>query len=418
MAAANAEALRRLEGAAPVLVGLRPARAVIPPLAGDRAVLHAGPPVAPAGLCGPMRGAMVGAALYEGWAATPDEAAGLLDRGEIALQHCTHDWGVVAPMAGVVSPSMPLFEVRDDAAGHVAYGPINEGIGAVLRFGAYGPPVIERLRWLQDVLAPALDAALRRAGGVPLVPLMARALAMGDEMHQRNVAATSLFLRQVAPLLAEVASGAPLAAILRFLAEGDQFFLNLAMVAAKTLTLGIQHLPGCTLVSAMSRNGVEFGLRVSGLGDRWFTAPAPTPEGLYFSGYGAADANPDMGDSAIVETVGLGGFAMAAAPAVAGFLGLASVGEAAGITRAMGEITAGRSARFLIPSLEFEGTPLGIDVRAVVRLGVTPVINTGIAHRAPGIGQIGAGVVRAPLQVFEQALAALAAALEPAPGHE
>jgi hypothetical protein len=415
--AANAEALRRLERGAPVLVGLRPAREVIAPLASGRAVLHAGPPVAPERLCGPMRGAVIGAALYEGWAGSAQEAAGLLDRGQIAL-HCTHDWDVVAPMAGVVSPSMPLFEVRDDVGGLVAYGPINEGVGAVLRFGAYGAPVVARLRWLQDVFAPTLDEALRRAEGLPLVPLMARALAMGDEMHQRNVAATSLFLRQVGPLLAEVAGGATLAGILRFLAEVDQFFLNLAMVAAKALTLGIRHLPGCTLVSAMSRNGVDFGLRVSGLGDRWFTAPAPVPDGLYFPGYTAADANPDMGDSAIVETVGLGGFAMAAAPAVVGFLGLASVREAVGITRAMGEITAGRSARFLIPSLEFEGTPLGIDVRAVVRLGVTPVINTGIAHRSPGVGQIGAGVVRAPLEVFEQALEALGAALDPAGQHD
>ena len=416
IAAANAEALRRLNRGVPVLVGLRPARDVIPPLAHGTALLHAGPPVAVGGLCGPMRGACIGAALYEGWARDPDAAAAMLDRGEIALS-CTHDWDVVAPMAGVVSPSMPLVEVRDDVAGVVAYGPLNEGIGAVLRFGAYAAPVIERLRWLQEVLAPALDAALRRAGGVALVPLMARALTMGDELHQRNVAATSLFLRQLAPQLADVEAGATLAAILRFLTEVDQFFLNLAMVAAKALALGIRYLPGCTLVSAMSRNGVEFGLRVSGLGDRWITAPAPLPEGLYFPGYTAADANPDMGDSAIVETVGLGGFAMAAAPAVVGFLGLGSVRAAAEITRAMGEITAGRSSRFLIPALEFEGTPLGIDVRAVVRLGVTPVINTGIAHRAPGVGQIGAGVVRAPLEAFEQALEALGAALESTAPH-
>ncbi|MDR7554506.1 MAG: DUF1116 domain-containing protein [Armatimonadota bacterium] len=415
IAAANAAALRRLDRGAPVLVGLRVAREVIPPLAGGRALLHAGPPVAVERLCGPMRGACIGAALYEGWAHAPDAAAALLDRGAIAL-HCTHDWNVVAPMAGVVSPSMPLFEVHDDAAGVVAYGPLNEGIGAVLRFGAYGATVLERLRWLQEVLAPALDAALRRADGVALVPLVARALTMGDELHQRNVAATSLFLRQVGPLLAEVTTGATLTAILRFLSEVDQFFLNLAMAAAKALTLAIRHLPGCTLASTMSRNGVEFGLRVSGLGDRWFTAPAPMPDGLYFPGYTATDANPDMGDSAIVETVGLGAFAMAAAPAVVGFLGLGSVRAAMEITRAMGEITAGRSSRLLIPALEFEGTPLGIDVRAVVRLGTTPVINTGIAHRAPGVGQIGAGIVRAPLEAFEQALEALGAALAPTTG--
>jgi hypothetical protein len=407
--AANAEALRRLDAAAPVLVGVRRAGDVVAELA-EGVLLHAGPPVGADRLCGPMRGAAIGAVRYEGWAGGAADAETRLARGEIAL-HCTHDHAVVGPMAGIVSPSMPLFEVRDTAHGTVGYAPINEGIGAVLRFGANDDAVIERLRWLRDVLAPALDGALARLGGLPLGPLMARALAMGDEMHQRNVAATSLFCRAMAPALVDGGSrsAGDVAGVLRFLAETDQFFLNLAMAAAKATLDAIRDIPASTIVSVMSRNGVEFGIRVSGMGPRWFTAPAPRPDGLYFPGFGAADANPDMGDSAILETLGLGGFAMAAAPAVTGFLGLPSAREAAAITKAMGDITLGRSARFVIPALDFEGTPAGIDIRRVVRLEVAPIINTGIAHRRAGVGQIGAGVVRAPLAVFREALEAFAA---------
>lgn len=405
IAAANAEALRRLAGAMPVLVGVRQARTVLPALT-PRTVLHAGPPVAPDALCGPMRGAVLGVALYEGWASTPDEAAALLDEGMITLA-CTHDRRAVGPMAGIISPSMPVFEVRDPANESVAFCPINEGVGAVLRFGAYSDAVIRRLRWIQEILAPGLHTALQQLEGLPLVPLMSRALAMGDELHQRNVAATSLLYRSLGPALADGdLSATDLADILRFLSENDQFFLNIAMAAAKAMLGTLRNVPYSTVVTAMSRNGVQFGIRVSGMGDDWFTAPAPQPNGLYFPGFSAQDANLDMGDSAILETVGLGGFAMAAAPAVVGFVGLASVREALAATRAMGEITLGQSPHFKIPALDFEGVPTGIDIRRVVELQITPLINTGIAHRQAGVGQIGAGVARAPLEAFEKALAA------------
>lgn len=402
IAAGNELALRRLSAASPVLMGVRRAREVIPPLTGQ-ALLHAGPPVAPDQMCGPMRGAVFGALLYETWCASPEDGALTLDGGRIEL-HCTHDWGAVGPMAGIISPSMPLLEVRDNAHGAVAYTPLNEGVGRVLRFGAYDPPVIAHLRWLGDVLAPALDGALRRLGGVPLVPLMARALAMGDEMHQRNVAASSLLFRLLVPALAEATPPEHLPAILRFLAGNDQFFLNVAMAAAKATMQGLGDVPYSTVVTAMSRNGVEFGLRVAGLGSQWVTAPAPRPVGLYFPGHAAEDANPDMGDSAILETIGLGAFAMAAAPAAAGFVGLGSVHDALTATQAMREITIGESSHFKIPALDGKGVPVGIDIRRVVKLQIEPMINTGIAHHRPGVGQIGAGIARAPLQAFQGAL--------------
>ncbi|HEX4841607.1 MAG TPA: DUF1116 domain-containing protein [bacterium] len=405
--AANAEALVRIARASPALTGVREARALIPALSG-RALLHAGPPVAPSAMCGPMRGAAIGAIIFEQWARNSDDAAVALDSGAVVLG-CTHDHGAVGPMAGIISPSMPLLEVRDTSSSALTYCPLNEGIGAVLRFGAYDRAVLDRLQWMRDVLGPALDMALRSMGGLPLVPLMARAVAMGDELHQRNVAATSLFVRAVAPALAATDPPGGAAQVLRFLADNDQFFLNVAMAACASIARGLHGIPQSTLVSVMSRNGVEFGVRVSGLGSRWFTAPAPVPEGLYFPGYSAADSNPDMGDSAIVETVGLGGFAMAAAPAVAGFVGLRSAQDAVAVTAQMREITAGPNPHFKIPALDFAGTPTGIDIRRVVQLELEPVINTGIAHRRAGIGQIGAGVVRAPRETFEKALEAFAA---------
>lgn len=407
IAEANAEVLTRLQAATPILTGVRSAREVIPELA-DRVLLHAGPPITLEKLCGPMRGAVCGAFLYEGWAGEVDEADRLLEAGAIRFR-CTHDVGVVGPMAGVVSASMPLFEVRDPVHGTVSYAPINEGVGAVLRFGAHDETVVNRLRWIQTVLAPALDQAIRQIGQVPLVPLIARALTMGDELHQRNVGATSLLYRVLAPaLVTDSAPSATVASILRFLADNDQFFLNLAMAAAKTTLESVRAIPYSTVVTTMSRNGVEFGIRVSGLGDQWFTAPSPVPVGLFFPGFTAEDANPDMGDSAIVETLGLGGFAMAAAPAVVGFLGLQSVDEATAVTRAMGEITLSQSPHYRIPSLGGEGVPQAIDLRRVVRLELAPVINTGIAHRQAGVGQIGAGVARAPLRPFQDALSAFA----------
>jgi Protein of unknown function (DUF1116) len=280
----------------------------------------------------------------------------------------------------------------------------------VLRYGANDETVVARLRWLAAECGPLLGAALRSTDGLDLRTLMAQALRMGDEMHQRNVAASSLLVRALLPSLARVApSGAVLARVAEFLAGHDQFFLNVAMAAGKAMTDPALGVPGSTLVVTMARNGTDFGIRVAGLGNRWMTAPVPMPVGLYFPGFTAQDANPDLGDSAIVETIGLGGGAMAASPAVARFLGAGGAAEALAVTDDIREICHGEHPHFRIPALDERGVPTGIDVRRVVETSVTPLINTGIAGRRAGVGQIGAGVVRAPLDCFHQALEALAA---------
>ncbi|HEX6081794.1 MAG TPA: DUF1116 domain-containing protein [Methylomirabilota bacterium] len=414
--AANAAVLATITAAHPVLVDCRPAREAMG--LEDRVVLHAGPPLRWDHACATMQAAVLCAIRYEGWAGDDAAARGLVERGAVTLAPC-HSRGAVGPMTGLITASMPVFVVENRAAGNRAYATINEGVGAVLRFGANDERVIRRLQWLAAEAGPALGAALRADEGVDLRAMMGQALRMGDEMHQRNIAASALLVRRLVPALARGGGDtAVLARLAEFIGGNDQFFLNLAMAAGKASTdPALDHpgsagpgstRPGSTLVVTMARNGTDFGIRVAGLGDRWLTAPVNTPTGLYFAGYGPQDANPDIGDSAIVETIGLGGFAMAAAPAVAGFVGAGGLQEAIAITEEMAEITIGEHPHLRIPNLDDRGTPVGIDVRRVVETGIAPLINTGIAGRRPGVGQIGAGTVRAPLACFEQALAALA----------
>jgi Protein of unknown function (DUF1116) len=403
---ANATAVTRLQRARPHLVDIRPAREAVAGLDG-RMLLHAGPPIAWDDASGPLRGAIIGAALYEGWADDPDAAGDLAARGQIALAPC-HEHGAVGPMAGVVSPSMPMYVVRDDEHGVEARCTMNEGLGKVLRYGAYSPEVIDRLRWMEQVLAPLQRAALRAHGPVDVWALVAQALQMGDEGHNRNRAGSSLFLREIAGDLVEVDAPADqIAQVLRFINGNDHFFLNLVMPAAKAAADAARDVPGSTMVVAMARNGTEFGIQCSGTGDRWFTAPANVPEGLFLSGYGPGDANPDIGDSTITETAGFGGFAMAAAPAIVRFVG-GEVGDALGFTSAMYEITLAEHAVFQIPILGFRGTPTGIDATLVVRTGILPAVNTGMAGRIAGTGQVGAGLVEPPLDCFVAAVEALA----------
>lgn len=390
---ANALAVRRMLDTRAHLVDVRPASELLdlPP----GAFLHAGPPMTWDGAAGPMRGALIGATLFEGLADTPADAERFARTAELAP---CHHHGAVGPMAGVVSPSMWMLVVAD--GDRTAYCSLNEGLGKVLRYGAYGPEVIERLRWMADVLGPALAAAVRARGPLDLRTLMAQALHMGDELHNRNRAATSLLIRELAADIAEPD-------VLRFMAGNDHFFLNLAMAAGKLGADAARDVPGSTLVVAMARNGTDFGIQVSGTGDRWFTGPAGLPDGLYLGSYGPGDANPDIGDSAITETTGVGGFAMAAAPAVVRFVG-GEVSDALAATRRMYEITMAEHPVYQVPVLGFRGTPTGIDVTRVVRTGILPVIDTGIAGRVAGVGQVGAGVIRPPAEVFDQALRCLA----------
>lgn len=408
---ANALAVERMLAAGAELVDVRPAGEVLRLEPGQ--FLHAGPPVTWERASGPLRGALIGAVLFEGLASSAAEAEAVLAAGSGARVEWSpcHDRGGVGPMAGVVSPSMWLFELADPASGRTAWCSLNEGLGAVLRYGAYGPDVIERLQWMASVLGPLLQSAVRRRGPVDVKAIVAQMVQMGDEGHNRNRAGTLMLLRDLLPALID--SGAPssdVAAAAAFIGGNDHFFLNLVMPAGKLQTAAAADLPGSTVVTVMARNGTDFGIQVSGTGGRWFTAPANTPVGLYLGAYGPDDANPDIGDSAITETIGLGGFAMAAAPAIVRFVG-GSVPDALATSRLMYEITVGENPAYAFPILEFRGAPTGIDVTLVARTGVLPQINTGIAGRVAGTGQVGAGLVQPPMECFTAALSALAAAV-------
>ncbi|MBA2767616.1 MAG: DUF1116 domain-containing protein [Sporichthyaceae bacterium] len=403
--AANATAVGRMLAAGAELVDVRPAREALGLDSGS--FLHAGPPIEWERASGPLRGALIGAVLLEGMAATPDEAEKALTAGGLHWEPCHHH-GAVGPMAGVVSPSMWMFELRDPVHGGTAWCSLNEGLGKVLRYGAYGPEVVERLRWMSTVLGPLLRTAVGASGAVDVKAIATQMLQMGDEGHNRNRAGTLMFLRELLPSLID--SGAPtseVAEAVRFIAGNDHFFLNLGMPACKLAGDAARDVPGSSLVVAMARNGTDFGIQVSGTGDAWFTGPANTPEGLYLGSFGPADANPDIGDSAITETCGIGGFAMAAAPAIVRFVG-GEVADAIEATQLMYEITLAENPTYQVPVLGFRGTPTGIDAVLVTRTGILPHINTGMAGRVAGTGQVGAGLVNPPESIFPEAVAALA----------
>jgi hypothetical protein len=403
--AANDQAVGRMLGCRAQLVDVLPAREAVGLRPGE--FLHAGPPITWDRASGPLRGALMGAGVLEGLAADPEEMAGIAARGEVTLAPC-HSRHAVGPMAGVVAPSMWMFVLEDASTGRRAYCSLNEGLGKVLRYGAYSADVLDRLRWMSAVLGPLLQASVRRNGPVDITAILAQMVQMGDEAHNRNRSGTLMLLRDLLPSMAESGFGSSqVARAASFIGGNDHFFLNLAMPACKLALDAARDVPGSTLVVAMARNGTDFGLQVSGTGDQWFTAPALTPDGLYLGSYGPDDANPDIGDSAITETAGLGGFAMAAAPAIVRLVG-GTVAEAFATTARMREITLAEHPLFQVPGLGFRGTPAGIDVTLVVRTGILPQINTGMAGRVPGTGQVGAGLVTPPADVFPQALAALA----------
>ena len=403
---ANETTLQRLTEGQVFLMDCQPAVKVMG-LAG-RTVLHAGPPLPWERACATVRSAICCAVRYEGWAQDDRAAGEMVTTGEVRIGPC-HDQSAVGPMTGIITSSMPVFVVENRTHGNRAFVTINEGLGKVLRFGANDGSVVERLRWLAQEASPILGAALRATGGIDLRALMAQAVRMGDDMHQRNVAASSLLARRLLGALARTgAEPAAIARVADFLGANDQFFLNLAMAAGKAMTDPCRGIADSTLVVAMARNGTDFGIRVAGLRDQWFTAPVEMPKGLYFPGFTEADANPDMGDSAIVETIGLGAFAMAASPSVVRFVGAGGFADAVRATQEMAEICLGEHPHFRMPTMDEQGTPVGIDFRKVLETGITPMINTGIAGKIPGTGQVGAGIARAPLACFEQALEAFA----------
>ena len=402
---ANEEVLRRIIAGRPMLVGLDLAREVIPDM-GENSILHAGPPIAWDRMCGPTRGAVMGALVYEGIASTPEEAEDIASKGEIAFDPCHHHHAV-GPMAGVISPSMPVWIVENAEFGNRAFCTLNEGLGKVLRYGAYGEDVYERLHWMREVLFPTLAEALRSSGPIDLRAMIAQALHMGDECHNRNRTGTSLLLRALGPALARTCEdGERLARVIEFIDGNDHFFLNISMPAAKAMLEPAEGVEGSTIVTVMARNGTDFGIRMAGEPDRWFIAPAGIVDGLYLPGFSAEDANPDIGDSTITETAGFGGFAMAAAPAIANFVG-GTAQDAIQSTLEMYEICFAEHLHFTIPALNNRGSPTGIDVRYIAETGILPKLNTGIAHKDPGIGMVGAGVLRAPEECFRDAFEAL-----------
>ena len=406
--AANREAARRMLESRPTLVDVGVAGEVVPGMT-PSTVLHAGPPVTWERMCGPLKGAVIGGLLYEGLARDRGEAERLAASGAIRFDPCHHH-DAVGPMAGVVTWRMPVWVLRNAAFGNQAYCTFNEGLGKVLRYGAFSPEVLDRLRWIETVLAPVMKRALALHGPLDMKGVLSQALQMGDEGHNRNRAGTSLIIREFAPYLVRLGEDPEkIAAVLAFLNANDHFFLNLSMPSCKCTVDAARGIEGSSVIVAMARNGTEFGIRLSGLADRWFTGPASMVEGLYLPGFGPADAAPDIGDSVITETAGLGGFAMAAAPAIVRFVG-GTPEDALAVTERMYEIAVAENDAYRIPALNFRGTPTGIDVRRVVETGILPAINTGIAHKEPGIGMVGAGLVKPPENCFREAVVAFAEA--------
>lgn len=403
---ANEEATGRMIEARPFLVGLGKAIDVIPGMR-PNLLLHAGPSITWERASGPMRGAITGALIFEGKAQNWEQARRLIESGEIELEPCHHH-RAVGPMAGVTSPSMSVYILENKTHGNRSFSNLNEGYGKVLRYGAYSQDVLDRLRWMEEVMAPVLARAIELSGGIDIRALLAESLHMGDEGHNRNKAGSILYTKNLAPYIVKATDDREAAsAIIKSLGDNALSVLNPVMAACKAMADAAHNVEGSTIVSVMARNGTDFGIRVSGLGDRWFTAPVATPQGLYFPGFKAEDASGDIGDSTITETAGIGGFAMAAAPAIVTFVS-GSPRDAINATLEMYEICFTEHRYFTIPPLDFRGTPTGIDIRKVVEKGITPRVNTGIAHKEAGVGQIGAGLVRPPMAMFEQALLAFA----------
>lgn len=401
---ANREVLRRLGEGSPQFTRIGTALGELPGMT-SRTILHCGPPLPWAQFCDPLRRSVLAAITAEGLAASPAEAGAMVERGEVVLEPANHH-DTVLPMATALGPSAPVVVAENPAGGNRAYSGLNQGPGSTPWFGVDSPDAVQRLRFLRDAVAPVLNEAVQASGPIDILAMATQGLQMGDDSHMRTQATTNLLIRHLLPYLARVRNPG-LAEVGEFLSTDHLFFLNIVMAAAKALTDWAAQVPDSSIVTGMARNGTTFGVRLAATGDRWFVAPSPpVSDALYNPGFGPDDGAPDIGDSAVLELIGLGGAAAAASPAVAAFLG-GGMAAAVGATQAMDRVSAGRSSRFRLPFLDFRGSPLGIDVRKVVETGVTPSITTGILHRSAGTGQVGAGVAHAPLECFEDALSQL-----------
>lgn len=400
---ANIKATSIINEATPFLVDIATAKDVIPGM-DENTILHAGPPINWEDMCGPAQGAIIGALIYEGKAKDENEARELAASGKIKFEPA-HEHDATGPMAGIISPSMPVHVIHNKTHDNYGYCTVNEGLGKVLRYGAFSKEVIDRLKWIEEVFAPTLKKALDKTdGGINLKTILSQAVQMGDEGHNRNNAATSLFFREITIYLLQTdVEKSILKNVLEFMKDNNHYFLNLSMPACKVSLDASSGIENSTVVTAMSRNGVEFGVRVSGLGNQWFTGPANKVKGLLFPGYKEEDAALDIGDSTIAETAGLGGFAMAGALPIVQFVG-GTVNDAINYSEEMYSITVAESNNYKLTTLNFRGSALGIDIRKVIELNTLPVINTGIAHKEAGVGQVGAGIVYPPKECFNKAI--------------
>ena len=405
ISSANSVAVQRMMDSDPFLVDVDLAGKRIPNLK-SKMILHAGPPIEWEDMSGTLRGAILGAILLEKWADSIKEAEELVVLKKIEFDSCDNH-SSVGPMAGVISPNMPVFVIKDRLSQNYAYTNFNEGLGKALRFGAYDEEVLTKLNWMRENLFKFLKIILQKLekekGGIGLKSIISQALQMGDECHNRNQAGTLLFLKEIMPYIFSYLDRKQANELFSFISSNNHFFLNLVMAASKCMADQAHNIEYSTIVTAIARNGTEVGIRISGLGDQWFTDKAPIPEGLYFPGYSSKDANPDIGDSTITETVGLGGAAMAASPSIVKFVG-GTIKDIQEMTNRFRRITITQNKYYIIPFAEFEGTPTGIDIRKIMQSGLTPKANTGIAHKTPGIGQIGAGIVTLPIKPFKEAL--------------
>ncbi len=400
---ANAYAMELLFSTEPLVQDVDTALNVVPGMT-PNTILHSGPPISRRRMCNPTKRAVIGALIFEGLAKTEKSAEKLLLNKKITLSP-NHHHDCVGPMTGIISPSMPVIITKDITSGKKVFSTFNEGGGQVLWFGAFGKETLNRLNWIKNVFAPVMKRTIKKSGGISIWNILSQGIQMGDECHNRHGACTNIFIKNIVePLFSLDIPRKRAIDVYKFRAGNSHFFLNFTMTGAKLAMDASHGVDDSTIVTAMTRNGTDFGIRVSGLGDKWFVTKSPyLPDALYNPGYGPKDGAPDIGDSSIIETMGLGGFAIAAAPSMASFAG-GGFKDAVKITDEMSLITTASNSKFAIPSLDFRGTPTGIDIRKVVDTTILPSINSAVVHRSSGAGQIGAGIVKAPYECFTKAI--------------